>query len=422
MAHELLELADRLWRGDADIAEHHPVGYMDRLIELDERLAFWPSFGNVSAIVTSDGLVLVDSGNFMLAAMAHETLRGWSDERLHTVIWTHGHVDHVFGVQLWDEEAEERGWPRPRVVAHEAMPARFARYAMTEGYNAIINTRQFQAEERIAFPTGFRQPDKTYGDRLDLEIGGERFELHHARGETDDYTWVWIPGRELLCCGDLFIWATPNAGNPQKVQRYPREWAAALREMAELGAETMLPGHGLPVIGADRVRAALSDTAALLESIVEQTIAMMNDGARLNEILHAVAPPEELISKPYLLPIYDEPEFIVRNVWRLYGGWYDGNPANLKPATEAALAEEIATLAGGAERVAARARELAELGDLRLAGHLAEMAALAAPELEAAREARAEVYRRRADAATSTMARGIFAWAATESERSLEES
>ena len=38
----------------------------------------------------------------------------------------------------------------------------------------------------------------------------------------------------MLCCGDLFIWASPNAGNPQKVQRYPLEWADALRQMLAL--------------------------------------------------------------------------------------------------------------------------------------------------------------------------------------------
>jgi alkyl sulfatase BDS1-like metallo-beta-lactamase superfamily hydrolase len=420
MAHEVLELADRLWSGEANIVENHPVGYMGQMVELDERLAFWPSFANVTAILTDEGLVLVDSGNFLLGEMAHETIRGWTDERVHTVIWSHGHVDHVFGVPLWDAEAEERGWPRPRVVAHEAMPARFARYLDTAGYNQIINTRQFQTGDGFAWPTDFRQPDETYRDRLDLDIGAERFELHHARGETDDHTWTWIPGRRVLCCGDLFIWATPNAGNPQKVQRYPREWAAALREMAELGAETMLPGHGPPLLGADRVRAALSDTAALLESIVEQTLALMNEGARLNDIVHAVKAPEELISKPYLLPIYDEPEFIVHNIWRLYGGWYDGNPANLKPAPEAELAQEVATLAGGAEALAERAVAVAGQGDLRLAGHLAEFAVLAAPELEAAQRARADIYQRRADEADSTMARGIFAWAATESRQSLD--
>src|SRR2546428_219997 len=78
---------------------------------------------------------------------------------------------------------------------------------------------------------------------------------------------AWIPERKILAPGDLFIWATPNAGNPQKVQRYAGDWAVALREMAALGAELMIPGHGLPIFGADRVRTALADTAELLETI-----------------------------------------------------------------------------------------------------------------------------------------------------------
>jgi glyoxylase-like metal-dependent hydrolase (beta-lactamase superfamily II) len=101
---------------------------------------------------------------------------------------------------------------------------------------------------------------------------GAAFLLRHEKGETDDHTVTWLADRQVLCCGDLFIWASPNAGNPQKVQRYPREWAGALRRMAGLGAEYLLPGHGLPVIGADRVRQALGDTAALLEALVDQTL------------------------------------------------------------------------------------------------------------------------------------------------------
>ncbi len=146
---------------------------------------------------------------------------------------------------------------------------------------------------------------------------------------------MWNPGRKVLCTGDLFIWASPNCGNPQKVQRYPREWAIGLRKMADLGAEVLLPGHGFPILGADRIRAALSDAAELLESLVEQTLALMNEGARLDDIVHTVKAPDHLLEKPYLRPVYDEPEFVVRNLWRLYGGWYDGNPARLKPPTDA---------------------------------------------------------------------------------------
>ena len=355
--------------------------------------------------------MLVDTGGYLIAEHAHERIREWSKAPLHTAIYSHGHVDHVFGVPFFEREAAELGNPPPRVVAHEGVIARFDRYALTAGYNGVINARQFQLQE-LAFPTEFRRPDQTYRDRLELEVGGERFELSHARGETDDHTWTWVPGRRILCCGDLFIWATPNAGNPQKAQRHPRDWAIALREMEALGAELMLPGHGLPVMGAERVRAALGDTAALLESLCEQTLELMNRGAALDEVLQAVEAPAELLAKPYLRPVYDEPEFIVRNIWRLYGGWYDGDPSHLKPAPAASLAAELAALAGGASRLAGRARELADEGDLRLAGHLAELAVQADPSSEDARAARAEVNRRRAEAESSTMARGIFAWAA----------
>src|SRR5947199_7150030 len=120
---------------------------------------------------------------------------------------------------------------------------------------------------------------------------------------------------------------------------------------------------------------------------------MMNAGARLDDIVHTVRAPAHLLARPYLQPVYDEPEFVVRNIWRLYGGWYDGNPATLKPAPDAAVASEIAALTGGVRRLADRALQLAADGDdasIRLAGHLAELAALAAPDDAGVHAARAE--------------------------------
>jgi alkyl sulfatase BDS1-like metallo-beta-lactamase superfamily hydrolase len=225
--------------------------------------------------------------------------------------------------------------------------------------------------------------------------------------------------RRVLCCGDLFIWASPNAGNPQKVQRYAAEWAVALREMADLGAELLLPGHGVPVVGADRVRQALSDTAEFLQSLHDQTVDLMNSGARLDEVLHTVRPPQHLADRPYLQPVYDEPEFVVRNVWRLYGGWWDGNPATLKPAPDSALAGEVIGLAN-AQAVADRTRALLARGDenaLRLAGHLSEWLVLADPDSADSHALRAEVYSARVAAERSTMAKGVFGWAARESSR-----
>ncbi len=406
------ELAEKLWSGEVSTTSYHPFTPLLALEEVAPQVAFFSGFANAVAIATGEGLVLVDCGSALFAAQLAAHLRTWSDAPLHTAVYTHGHIDHVAGMSLFDDEAASRGRPRPVVVAHEAVPARFARYQRTAGYNTCINTRQFGLP--VPWPTTYRQPDRLYRDTLTLEIGGERLDLLHARGETDDHTVVHLPGRRVLLCGDLFIWATPNAGNPQKVQRYPGEWTAALRRLAALDAEVLCPGHGPPIFGAARVRQALADTAALLESLEEQALALLNQGASLDRILHEVKAPAPLLERPYLRPVYDEPEFIVRNVCRLYGGWYDGNPAHLKPAPEAELAAELAALCGGAPRLAERAESLLAAGRLALASHLAELAVQASPGDPALRRTRAAVYRARAASETSLMARNIYLSAAQE--------
>src|SRR5262249_55668622 len=163
-----------------------------------------------------------------------------------------------------------------------------------------------------------------------------------------------------LCTGDLFIYAVPNAGNPQKVQRYPWDWADALEAMLALDPPpvALCPGHGGPLRGAARVRQALSDTCTYLRSIVEQTVALLNRGCPLDEIVLAVKPPADLEARPYLRPVYDHPEFIVRNVLRYFGGWWDLNPAMLMPASYDEQASEIVRLAGGPATLVARARAL----------------------------------------------------------------
>jgi alkyl sulfatase BDS1-like metallo-beta-lactamase superfamily hydrolase len=110
---------------------------------------------------------------------------------------------------------------------------------------------------------------------------------------------------------------------------------------------------GLPIAGAARMRRVLLEVASTPEKLVAGVLALMNQGATLDDVIHTVRVEPELLEKPYLKPLYDEPEFVVRNVWRLYGGWYDGNPARLEPAPDAQLAGELAALAGGAGELAA---------------------------------------------------------------------
>jgi alkyl sulfatase BDS1-like metallo-beta-lactamase superfamily hydrolase len=414
---DIVELADRLWRGEEPTQKSSPLGQAGHLAEITTGVAFLANFGNCSVFDTDDGVVMVDTGSIITAKLVFEEVRSWSTKRLHSAVYSHGHIDHVFGVGPFDEEAALKKWPRPHVIAHHDVARRFERYVMTAGYNQVINRRQF-ALSSLEWPLEYRFPDETYGDEHTFVVGTSEFHLRHEKGETDDATVTWMAEKQVLCSGDLFIWNSPNAGNPQKVQRFPLEWAQALRRMAALEAEFLLPGHGLPIFGRARIAQALGETAEYLESLVAQTLALMNEGARLSDTISCVRVPSHLLDRPYLQPFYDEPEFIVRNIWRLYGGWWDGNPANLRPANDRLVASELCELAGGPAVLASRAEELANSGseeELRLAGHLSEMAWLAAPDDVGIQVIRQQVFATLARNATSTMSRGVFRWAERDS-------
>lgn len=404
-------LFERLWDGTAAMEEWtaavsggsaRPVA--DNIIAIHTGYLF----GNATAIRTAAGLVLVDTGSRETASQTLAALRRWDDGPIHTVIYTHGHIDHTWGARLLDEEADAKGLARPRIIAHRNVLNRFDRYDQTQGLNSLVMGRQFN-QPNYTFPQGHRRPDEVYDDTLSMTIGGERIELFHGRGETDDATFVWMPERRVLASGDFVIWVFPNAGNPRKVQRYAPDWAVALRRMQGLKPEVLIPGHGPVVSGEARVAQLLGDGAEVLESLTGQTLELMNKGASLDTILHSVSAPAELLAKPYLKPRYDDPEFVVRGIWHLYAGWFDGNPAHLKPAPEAELAAELAALAGGADRLAARAAELAENGQTRLAAHLVELASAASPLDTAIQAKRASVYERCAAAETSLIGKAIFA-------------
>ena len=193
-----------------------------------------------------------------------------------------------------------------------------------------------------------------------------------------------------------------------------------MRAMAAQSAELFLPAHGFPIEGCDRIRGVLTEVAEALEFLVKETVDRMNAGMRLTDIVEEVQVDPAILEKPLLKPTYDEPEFIVRNIWRQFGGWYDGNPAHLKPATDRGIALKVAELAGGAEHLAERGLTLME-AEPRLACHLVEMAMLAEPERKSIHAARAAVYQDCRGVETSLMAKGIYGSAANESKSKSED-
>ena len=232
------EVSESLLSGALNPEECPPMVPRFEREEVAPGVHFVSAFANVVAFETGDGLVMVDVGSFLFSERTREVLRSDVKAPLHSAIYTHGHVDHCFGVEHY--EAEPAAKP-VQIVAHSAVKKRFDRYKLTRGYNTHINQRQFQVGHE--FPGEFREPSVTFEESLEFSVGGRTFQLRHSLGETDDHAWVWEPQSKVLCTGDLFIWASPNCGNPQKAQRYPRltlSGSVGALRVSSMGRETNL--------------------------------------------------------------------------------------------------------------------------------------------------------------------------------------
>jgi len=144
---DLLELSRRMIDEDPgppeDPGERVDLGPANRvtleLSEVDDGVAVVEAFSHVVAFDSGDGLVLFDTSLGPFGPGVVKALRGWRTDPVHTLVYTHGHVDHVGGAGAFMTDAEERGGVRPSVVGHEAIGSRFDRYDLTNGYNAVIN-------------------------------------------------------------------------------------------------------------------------------------------------------------------------------------------------------------------------------------------------------------------------------------------
>jgi alkyl sulfatase BDS1-like metallo-beta-lactamase superfamily hydrolase len=366
---------------------------------------------NVTVVDLGNGsLLLIDTSTHMFAGQViKETKQLFPNHLIEAALFTHGHYDHVGAFSQWDRALG----PIPTVIAHKNALARFDRYSRTRAYNGLINTRQFGV--KVEWPEQWPNVTDVLGDEKETRtLGKVRFDIYHGLGETDDALWVHFPEQKLLCTGDFIIWASPNCGNPQKQQRYAKEWAQTLRTMASIdGVEFLIPGHGPPISGRDRIQTMLGSTAEYLEILEAATLDKINQGWRLDDVIKYATSqlPDHLTKLPFLQPIYDEPEFVVRGIWRRYAGWYDGNPATLKPGDSADLANEIISLSGGRNKLLERVVQLSQEGSdkaLTVASFLVEYLNEVYPDSAEVGEIRKQIYLQRVELASSTMSKGIF--------------
>ena len=104
--------------------------------------------------------------------------------------------------------------------------------------------------------------------------------------------------------------------------------------MISLEPEILVPSHGKPITGKEKIKDILSTYRDAIKYVHDQTMRYLNMGFSPTEASQMVRLPENLSSDPYLYELYGTVEWSSRNLFNGYFGWFDGNPTNLYPFTE----------------------------------------------------------------------------------------
>jgi len=366
--------------------------------------------GNTSVIYTDEGVVVIDvpMGN-RFGRKAVEAIRRRTDEPIYAIIYTHGHIDHIWSVLAFFADAEAHKCARPHIIGHKNVARRFDRYQRLKGQHEYINTIQFAIPPgEPVLPQQFYYPDITFDDAMQFKLGGLTFELYSYYGETDDSLWVWIPERKTALVGDLLIGGVPNIGNPFKVQRWAFEWAQALETVASKNPDFVVSAG--QVLNEDMGKDVLLDTARYLRFVEDEVVRLLNEGCWIEDIIDRIKVPEDLAQKPWLQPIYGHPTFVIHGVHRRYAGWYNGNPSELFPARSVDIATEVIKLAS-ADKILQEAQRLKADGKIQLSLNVIDFVVKGTQDKLVRKEAlllKSELLKARADAEPSYIARNIF--------------
>ena len=175
---------------------------------------------------------MVNAGdNYLLAQALHAEIRKITDKPVKFVVLENGQGHAMLGSSYW----QEQGVP---VIAHVD-----AAREIEEQSFALLEVMQGRAKEK-ADGTAVVMPDITFEDSKVIELGGERIELlnlgpAHSPGDIV----VWLPQRKLVISGDM---AFHQRMLPLFEHTDTAAWIETWDAFEALGAEVVIPGHGVP--------------------------------------------------------------------------------------------------------------------------------------------------------------------------------
>jgi len=362
-------------------------------------------FGLANAIMIEgdDGLIIVDTMESLQEA--REVLKAFrkiSDKPVKALIYTHNHTDHIFGAQAFAEGGT------PEVYAHETLDDYVNR--LVSKMKPIIGNRSMRMfgnfldqdglENDGIGPylgigpdreLGYIQPTQTFRDKMNIDVAGVEMELIHAPGETDDAIYVWLAGPQILLSGDNLYRSFPNLytirGTPY---RSVKNWYRSVDIIRDIKPEVLVPSHGQPIFGADKIYAIATDYRDAIQYVHDQGIRCINMGMTPDQMVEQVRLPPHLAASPYLQEYYGKVSWSLRSLFDGNLGWFDGDAATLQPLSQRENAQLMADLAGGADNLLKEARARYDKGRFQAALQLTGYILALAPQDPNARSLRSQ--------------------------------
>jgi alkyl sulfatase BDS1-like metallo-beta-lactamase superfamily hydrolase len=363
-------------------------------------------------VVGSDARIVVNTGTGGEVQHHKRLFDEVSKAPTRYIITTQAHTDHVGGVGYFREPGTEyvAQANNPECQHLDARLAGLRRrfgapwFAKVRESSRRLGELTAQLDDIAPMTTPVRSdlgrlqdrpdPDILFDDELEVKIEGVVLQLLSTPGgETTDSCLVWHAESGTCFIGNMLGPLFPHFPNFNTLRgdryRDPARYLTSVERLRALNAETLLTGRGTPVIGRDLIHAMLGRLHDAVEYVYETTLAKINEGLDLAEIMRSVQLPDSL----YVGQGYGRVTWAVRAIWESQVGWFrQRSTLELYPPDDTDVRQTLAALAGST-RVAEQARRALDEGRPLSAIGLAEAALLDDPANSAASAVMLDAHR-----------------------------
>ena len=253
---------------------------------------------NLSFILTSEGVVVINSGAaYILAEALHREIKQITNQPVKLIINENGQGHAMLGNTYWHEQGV-------KILAHKDADIEFRK----NGYQILERMKRYNKDK--AAQTAITPPTHTFTEKVSLYMGETKIEVlylgaAHSPGDIS----VWLPDKSTVIAGDM-------AFHERLLPIFPETDTAAWVNTWDQGFETLnatyvIPGHGHPT-NMDQVRKYTRDYLLFLRKKIK--IHLENGGGLetayyVNQSPYSKLDTFEELAKINAGRVYEEMEF-----------------------------------------------------------------------------------------------------------------